>query len=146
MNINLNKLEDLMQYLDDGFSINSGGCCLVAAIIAGHLDRLNIKYHVVGFHYRKFSNRYVYTNIKYNRNKFPCRSKTCEHYAIKVGDKIINRSGFDKVSWEVYNIHSQDLNILYDNGYWNDEFDISDIGCVTKLINDFFRPYEKENN
>ena len=41
------SLDCLCQFLDDVYHINSGGCCLIAYLIASNLDKLGVKYSLV---------------------------------------------------------------------------------------------------
>lgn len=116
------ELNRLCEVLDYSYNINSGGCCLVAAIIAKQLEESNIPFTVI--HY----------------DKYAC------HYAIRVKDRIINRSGYhydeitsDKMlsSEELYDIY---LNKLED-GYWNSCYNRQKNLIVRTKISVLFKKY-----
>ena len=45
--LNIQALNDLLNYLHTNYNINFGGCCLVSYYIATHLYNLKIKYKLV---------------------------------------------------------------------------------------------------
>ena len=47
------SLDCLCSCLDKLYSINSGGCCYVAYLIACHLDKLRVKYDLVIYDYKR---------------------------------------------------------------------------------------------
>ena len=112
---NLNKL---CRDLDNKYNINCGGCCFVAAVIAEQLENCNIPFTV----------------IKYDE----CGC----HYAIKVNDRIINRS--DYRSWEIVindYITSEELFFTYNNNNWNTIYNKRWNLIVKTQIKSLFKKY-----
>ena len=142
--------------LDEKWDINSGGCCLVSAIIAEGLERLNIGYKVV-LYYSNYVEPYsaleVRKNIKTKDiNSFPNGVKTGNHYSIYIPSikVFLNSSYFIKNSCYrktiVGKITCKDLQWVYNTGCWNDCYDTRHNISVRNKINSIFKKYEKEFN
>ena len=89
------SLENLCCEMRDSYSINSGGCCFVAAVIAEQLELKNIPFKIAC-----------------------CYHPT--HYWIKVKDRHINRDGFCKEELNSWN--SEYLFNKYYSQEWNDYY------------------------
>ena len=142
--------------LDEKWDINSGGCCLVSAIIAEGLERLNIKYKVVLF-YGSYIEPYgaleVRKNIKTKDiNSFPNGDETGSHYSIYIpsirvflnsddytGDRYYKKTIVGKVT-------HKDLQWIYETGCWNSCYDTRYNKSIRNKINSIFKKYEKEFN
>lgn len=113
------QLNSLCNDLDYLYDINNGGCCYVAAVIAEQLELHHIPFTV----------------IHYNVNG-------C-HYAIRVRDRIINRSDYrckEIVSDEI--ISSDDLYDIYNDGGWNLRYETKYNSIVKRKIKSLFNKYE----
>ena len=109
------SLNELCRKLDDTYCINCGGCCFVAAVIVEQLELHNIPYSVI--HYD---------------------ISGC-HYAIRVSDRIINRSDYRKCEiYEEYYPTSKDLYNNYYNNNWNMTYDSSNNSIVKRKIKALF--------
>ena len=112
------RLNHLCEEMSYKYDINSGGCCYVAMIIAGCLERCNIPYTVY-------------------RYRYPC------HFVIKVSDRYINRSNFDGYKIELCDCNSDGLSEIYYNKDWNDYYNKQRYNHLVKLrIKALFRKYE----
>lgn len=144
------NLDKLCKYLASTYSINFGGCCFVAAEIAKHLDKLKIKYTLV---VESNAGKNV-VNIKEEiRSRVHNRcdsdsltgSYTGNHYYIHiVGIGDINKAG--RNLYPIYKLDSitgNDIEWLYKNSNWNDEYDTEYNEAIKNYINSFFIPYEK---
>ena len=142
------SLDQLCQCLDNLYSINSGGCCYVAYLIAYHLDRLKVKYDLVI--YDDSRKDVVDINFSILNMKLPnsvTGKKTCMHYCLSIsGGGIVNKGNFSM--WEkhiIKDITSKNLKWLYRNGAWNRAYNRNDSKCVKGIIDSFFLRYEKGN-
>ena len=116
------SLNELCRELDDKYSINSGGCCLIAAYLAEFLEKANIPFTVI------------------NYNKYGC------HFAIRVEDRIINRCDYsyteiiyDKFmsSKEHYDLYKEELDL----GYWNNAYERKYNSTIKRKIKALFNKY-----
>ena len=112
------KLNQLCLELDQKFNINEGGCCYVAACIIEQLELKKIPYTVIC---------YALGN----------------HYAVRVSDRIINRSDFNchEISYDTY-ISSKELFFTYYNEDWNICYNRSNNSSVKTRIKSLFKEYE----
>lgn len=149
-------INDLCKELDNKWSINTGGCCFVSSIIAKHLEKLKIKYKLVLYFYEGDNGwnppSWIKQGIK-DRNvyRFPSGENTCSHYAIYIPKikKFLNKPNrFSKSKYErmfINGINCSDLTWIYDTGEWNDIYNRSNNGPITKRLNSIFKKYEKES-
>lgn len=143
-----NSLDQLCQCLDNLYSINCGGCCYVAYLIACHLDRLKVKYDLIIYDDSKKDVLDVSFSIL-NRElpNSVTGKKTCMHYCISIsGSGVINEGSFFR--WKKHTIKgitSKNLKWLYRNGAWNRTYNRKDSKCVKGIIDSFFLKYEKSN-
>ena len=161
----IEELDNLCDKLDRKYDINCGGCCYIAYLISLVLSTFNIKYkltiydHEVNFH-KKLEIR---NNIRNNRG-FPCRLDTANHYAISISGKTINKSSFSpwpgkhlSISYikpeeikEMYTksisyIKPEEIKEMYTKGDWNDYYNRSHNGHISKLFYKIIKKYEKES-
>ena len=142
------SLDCLCNCLNKLYSINNGGCCYVAYLIACHLDRLKIKYDLVIYDYQKKDEVCINSEVQnmYLPNSVTGK-QTCEHYCISIsGGGVVNKGDVTYLKkYVVRDITSRNLKWLYRNGYWNRMYSRSNNKCVKGMINLFFSKYEKSN-
>ena len=111
------SLDCLCSCLDKLYSINSGGCCYVAYLIACHLDKLRIKYDLVIYDYKRKDEACINSEVQNTCLPNSVTGKqTCEHYCISIS-----------------------------GGDWNEVYNRDDNEYVKGMINSFFSKYEKNN-
>lgn len=149
-NLNLHnlrrELDKLCLYLNKKYSINCGGCCFLASIIALNLDRLHIKYRLVIFsRYKK--NIYkieqeirskVRNGVSYNS---VIKNGTCSHYTIYLeGGGAINIDGYNFFSCKYFikDINASNIKWIYKLGSWNPEYNIIYNTEIRNIVNKFF--------
>ena len=142
------SLDCLCSCLDKLYSINSGGCCYVAYLIACHLDKLRIKYDLVIYDYKRKDEACI--NSKVQNMCLPnsvTGKRTCEHYCISIsGGGVVNEGDVTYLKkYVVRNITSRNLKWLYRNGDWSEMYNRDDNEYVKGMINSFFSKYEKNN-
>lgn len=142
------SLDCLCDCLNKLYSINSGGCCYVAYLIAHHLDRLNVKYNLIIYDYERKDEARINSEIK-NRclPNSVTGKRTCEHYCISIsGGGIVNRCDVIYLKkYVVKDITNKNLKWLYRNGDWNPAYNRNNNKYVKGIINSFFLKYEKNN-
>lgn len=116
-------LNELCKNLDVDYNINSGGCCFVAAVLAEQFENYNIPFTVIHYGWIR-----------------------C-HYAIRVKDRIINRSDFSSKEI-VYDklMNSDCLYDIYENETWNTIYDVEDNSIVESEIKSLFKEYENRRS
>ena len=144
--MNIKELNQLLSYLDRQYSINSGGCCYVAYLLAINLERLGIKFKLVvnsDNHYDASLLRKNIRNVQNNKHVQGCGRYTFNHYYIKVGNHYINRGHYG-VTTVIKNVTAKDILNVYKSGCWNDYYSTSNNPFIAKKISKFFLNYEKE--
>lgn len=147
----LNKLCKELQY---EYSINSGGCCFVAFVIASNLYKLNIPYKFVICDNNKKCRKdilYELTN-QVNNNYYEKDSATggecCNHYCLKIGSVYINGGHYIEDSYyhkyNFKNITPDVIKWVYETGDWNDVYLTKYNNKILKIINNFFKDYETD--
>lgn len=142
------SLDQLCQCLDSLYSINSGGCCYVAYLIACHLDKLRIKYDLVIYDYKRKDEACINSEVQNMCLPNSVTGKqTCEHYCISIsGGGVVNKGDVSSLKkYVVKGITSSNLKWIYRNGDWNKMYSRSNNRCVKGIINSFFSKYEKNN-
>lgn len=110
------------------FDINCGGCCYIAYCVARLLERDNIPFLTV-----------VY-NCNYD--EFYDIDCSCYHYAILVGERIIN--GFDEDDYTTFaNVTSKDLLDHYKECDWNCVYNTWYNTFLFHIINMFYYVFTK---
>lgn len=147
-----NKLNSLCDFLDENYDINWGGCCFVAYAIAKQLDRYNIPYelYVYDKEYvkdQKLISEEVRSNIQnYEDTNSVVGDYTCNHYFLKILDYgFINQSEFteEHLMYKIDEITYHDINWIYENGDWNDNYNDEYNNQIIEFINTLFKEYEK---
>ena len=115
------RLNNLCEKLDEDYSINCGGCCFVASVIAKKLAKNHIGYKV---------------GIDGVFNKEELTGVYIRHVVIKVNDCIINDVEGDYI-YEWYSLSPEQLCQFYKNGKskWNDIYDTYYNCLIEKEIN-----------
>lgn len=144
------SLNCLCKFLSDVYDINNGGCCVIAYMIALHLDRLNVKYKLIVYDDTNKDEGGINTEVMNmnrakHRNESVVGSGTCIHYCIYLeGAGIINK-GFSRNIYSKYSIggiRAIHLRWLYENGRWSKEYDTKNNKIIRGIINSFFKKYE----
>lgn len=155
-NLNIHSLQrslnELCQQLNNTYSINSGGCCFVAYLIAFHLDRLGLRYKLLIFTKElkddiSISSE-VHSKIRNNSRKTSIvGSGTCNHYALYLdGGGTINVEDFYIFNkYIIEDINSSNIKWIYRSGRWNPEYNIHNNRIIRKTFNAFFNGYEERN-
>jgi hypothetical protein len=142
----IEELDNLCKKLDMNYDINCGGCCYIAYLIALVLSNLNIRFKLVI--YKSNINNYtaleIRKNIK-NNSGFPCREYTAYHYAVSVGNKIIN-SDNKHSKLKIGCIKYEDIYDIYQFGSWNTRYNIKHNLLIRNKFFKILNKYEKENS
>lgn len=127
-------LDSVCKYLDSKYEINNGGCCYVAYIIASFLDKYNISYSLE-------------IESDSEVNEFNYQDETFYHYYLKVNKfGYVNKLEFEEeYHFSLDNVNSENIKQLYDNGFWNDDYDISNNRKVKRKIYSIFKKYERRS-
>lgn len=110
------SLNSLCCEMNESYNINCGGCCFVAAVIAEQLEIANIPFLIA---------------VTYHPT----------HYAIKVGDRYINRDYYRFYTEDLKEWNSEYLYDEYDEGYWNNCYNRKWNLIVRTRIKSIFRKY-----
>lgn len=142
-------INSLCKFLDETYSINLGGCCFLASLIAKYLDKLNIKYKLVIYEdtikdYRSIAHEI--TNCRKNKGfrNSVTGYYTCSHYCLQIlGSGVINGSKGYIHQYTIPNISHKNIQWIYRNGYWNDSYNVQYNKAVKNIVKTFFSKYEK---
>lgn len=113
----IKKINKFCDHFDDAYSLNCGGGCYVAAVIAEMLEFKNIKYKV----------RY-----------YDCPT----HYVIEVNRTPLNLGGFDGDYDYLEKGNSSDLYKEYHSERWNPTYPTKLNGVVKMSIRNIFKCYK----
>ena len=148
------SLNELCLQLDRRYSINSGGCCFVAYLIASHLDKLGLKYKLLIFtdkpkdYFSIFSE--VHSKVRNNSKRISIvGAGTCHHYTLYLeGGGVINVGEFNSLLYKYFvgNINSSNVKWIYKFGRWNPDYNIHNNRIIRKIFNTFFNGYEEKNS
>lgn len=149
--MNLYKLQkalnEICKILERNYFINEGGCCLVASIIAYHLDKLGVEYNLLIFSDYKKSLRNIRKEILSKTSNKSCHTSvvkqgTCSHYAIQLKKGVtINADGYSGKRYSINGINFTHIKWIYKMGYWNPEYNIRNNKAIYKIFNNFFDTY-----
>lgn len=133
------KLNTLCRCLDFKYSINSGGCCFVAALIADILTYYKIKYKVIIFKINKTlyttDKRFVRLNLKLGRDVLEG-----SHYAIITENNYhINFGYFTQYDTNliVSCVKPNYLLRTYDENVWNSMYSVEHNKLLIRVFNKF---------
>lgn len=121
----LERINKVCINLDNKYNINSGGCCFVAYCIAKELEERNILYNLVVYNYYDQDFNITEGN----------------HYAIKVGNYVINQDDCEDFHRE-YKVDSDELYMLYYNNPWNKMYSKRWNLIVQTILHSKFRKYD----
>lgn len=121
------KLNNLCKYLNREYSINYGGCCYVAYVIAKLLESDDIKFRLV-----------VYSEDEIIENSIEDLYESCSHCSISLeGGLDLNDDGCKKdSSLERYEfiVESRDILKYYKKCDWNPYYDIHLNPFISKIL------------
>lgn len=148
---NLNKL---CKDLNRDYSINSGGCCFVAFVIASHLYRLGIPYKFIICDESKKCRKDILHELNNQVNNYYLErdsvtgEECCNHYCLRIeggyinGSYYISNNYYHKYSFK--NITPDVIEWVYETGDWNDFYLTKYNNKIKKIINKFFKDYETD--
>ena len=139
--VTLEKIKDLVETLnitiwnmDNIHKVYDGKCCFIAACIAKNLEKLNIKFKVVGY-IPEGEEHYDLNKVANNGN---LRHVSIQILAGKreiIGDEFIDKTGLH-ISY--YDLTSDELFEIYNNNTWNDgHSDITDDDIMSEIDMNF---------
>ena len=137
-------------YCEDKYSINHGGCCYFAYLVARELDKRKVKYKLAIEDWT-FSKKFCKTNRLKARKAIKSRKKyvsdnslvDCNHFTLMIGDELVNyERGWEQVILISY-VHADDIKWIYDTGRWNDCYKTKHNPIVEELVIKAFDKYEK---
>lgn len=144
------ELDKACSEFDYEYSINVGGSCFAASVIAKHLDILNIKYYLVVTDYYDKNVTCVTNEIKNRKvNKLArnsiCGNNTCNHYYLYIPKYSI------KINYDysrentifIKEITYKDIVWIYKKGDWNNYYNTDNNNKFINLINSICNKYEK---
>lgn len=119
----------MFKFLDKTYHINAGGCCFVASVLAKLLERDNVDFTVVVYDCDDCDDFYDIDCSKY-------------HYAIKVGNYVINGEDYEVFdSSEFSNVSSKDLLDHYKECNWNDYYNRKRNNYIKRVIKNFYNDF-----
>lgn len=144
------EINNLCQYLDEIYDINSGGCCYLAYLLASKLEELNLSYSLVVYDYfQKDIEQVRFTSCNKIISRVPAYTitgkGTCDHYCILL-EKSIYLNNLLPVSEHEYvitGINSSNIKWIYKKGKWNNNYKRSKNRIIKSIIDDFFKRYKK---
>lgn len=110
----IKALNNLCDEMDYHYNINCGGCCFVTAVLAEQLEYFHIPFKVA-------------------------ITRCPTHYAIKIKNRYINRSGYNFKDFYDYN--SNTLYNIYNDNDWNDYYNRRWNLIVKTRIKSIFKKY-----
>lgn len=128
------KLNLLCKYLNDEYSINFGGCCYVAYLMASLLKHDGIKYKVIVFDSENFCKRKTFIEDPWDHT----------HYCIQVDNYLINEDNCEGLYKVVYKrVTPKDLKKHYFRSSWNDTYDVTNNSFIEKIIRTSYEKFKK---
>lgn len=146
----LEKLENECQALNDDYSINSGGCCFLAYIIAKEFDKRDVNYDlVIGDNYKTRDYNSIYAEvINQTENDLEEESvvgyNTVNHYFLSVDGFYLNSNDGYNILWTIPVSDYVPIKWIWEHGEWNKCYDTKYNKKVTKRIKSIFKEYDKE--
>lgn len=142
----INKLCD---FLDSEYSINCGGCCFIASLLATHLDKLGISYNLIAYDYLEKDLDYIQHEVSSKVKNKSCRKSvtgnhTCNHYSLFIeGAGEVNRGDFDEcLKYVIKDVQSSNIRWIYRNGAWNTDYNTCNNKAIKNIVKSFFEQYE----
>ena len=147
------RINSLCEFLNETYSVNYGGCCFLAFLIARHLDKLGLKYNLVIYdYYIKDQTQIKHEVTSCHRNKGFKNSVTgdyaCDHYCLQLrGAGILNgcdyRYSSNYYRYSIPDISYKNIRWIYRNSSWNDYYEVRHNKTIKNIVNKFFKEYEK---
>lgn len=126
------KLNNLFNYLDESYYINSGGCCYVSYLVAKLLQRDGFEFNLLIWSKESLPEKFEY--LKYGNY----------HYAIQLGDNTINgdmmdeeldddlyKKSYSHINYSKILSHYKKVCKIND---WNDIYDKSLNSFISKMV------------
>ena len=122
------RLNNLCKFLDEEYGINFGGCCYIAYCLARLLSKDKFEFSVI-----------VYEDYELE-DKFSEISEGHYHYAISIGNYIINSDGCDEDFCKniYYNVRASEILNHYKNNSWNEQYASTKNKFIFKIIRAFY--------
>lgn len=143
------SLNSLCKFLHDTYSVNYGGCCFLAYLIAQHLDQLGLEYDLVIYdnYYRDRVN-IEHEVLSRHRNKGLHNSVTgphsCNHYCLQLrGAGVINAEDEGGHRYTVPDVSYKNIRWIYRNSKWNSLYEVRHNKTIKNIVKEFFKEYEK---
>lgn len=135
------KLNELCYKLDKKYNINSGGCCLVAWIIARACENLNIRYKI-----KLYPDDIIDSKISIRDAFRNGKMGTFHHIALIIDNKSVNDPHCFLKYVEISYIKSSWLKKCYfSNTNWNKRFNSKNSILIEKKLIKFFNEFSNEN-
>lgn len=145
------SLNSLCKFLHETYSVNFGGCCFLAYLIAQHFDRLGLDYDLVIYD-ESYKDRVSIEHevISRHRNKGAFHSVTgyhsCNHYCLQLrGAGVINGDDEDEEEhcYTIPDVTYKNIRWIYRNSEWNDCYEVRHNKTIKNIVKEFFKEYEK---
>ena len=136
---------------DEQFSINWGGCCYFAYLVARELDKRKIKYKLAIEDWT-FSKKFVKRNRLKARKAIKNRSANvegnslvyCNHFTLQIDGELVNyEPEYGSEVIIVSFINAEDIDWIYKTGSWNSCYKTENNAIVEHLVTKAFDKYEK---
>lgn len=137
----VDELNGLCGKLDHDLSINSGGCCYVAGIVAEGLYKLHIPYKVAITKCFEVEKSLEVRRFIKNKQDFYCQHAFIYLHKHKL---YINDDGDADRNVKVGCIKPKELLEYYKSTRWNKTYNIRNNKSVAKSINEIFKKYESK--
>lgn len=146
----IETINTVAAYCEDKYSINHGGCCYFAYLVARELDKRKVKYKLAIEDWT-FSKKFCKTNRLKARKAIKSRKQyvsgnslvNCNHFTLMIGDELVNyEQGYEQVILISY-VHAEDIEWIYKTGRWNSCYKTKNNPIVEKLVIKAFDKYEK---
>jgi len=141
----LKKLDHAIDYYDQKYLVNCGGCCIVAYYVAKQLERRNISYECMFIteESQHSPEQIEFTLEEKAWGEFPTGEFTCNHYCLVVGNYILNY-GYDTKYSKIISpyVNAHDLKNICKHGSWNDCYDTKHNNAIRRKINKIFKEYD----
>lgn len=142
------SLNSLCEFLDIEYKINGGGCCWIASEIARHLDELKIPYDLVIYDFKNKDSELISNEVRNMRkNRKSSHSvagyNSCNHYCLYIHDCGIINGDYSGNRYLIKDINYKNISWIYKKSCWNHCYDTTNNKTIKKILNLFFRKYDK---
>lgn len=146
----LRRINSLCKFLDETYSVNCGGCCFLAYLIAKHLDKLGMEYTLVIYDNCGKDRIQIEHEVTSCRKNKGCSNSvtgvhSCNHYCLQlIGAGVVNGGQEDDYHrYIISDISHKNIRWIYTNSEWNDCYEIRHNKTIKNIVNEFFKEYEK---